>query len=83
MNPVVKSVRLAPDTDSQGEPGKFKISSPTEYKKVLTPKHYFCSCWSCNLVGNELIIQQYSSNVLIEDRSTRIFDPFLEKVPGY
>lgn len=57
--------------------------SSNSYKKVLPKKPYIytCTCSLCGCVGSSWIIQQYIDfeDILIEDRSTRIFDLFTEK----
>jgi hypothetical protein len=55
------------------------------YKKFLSERNFFCMCSTCLSIGPELISLQYrnSHNILIEDQSKRIFDPFLEKEVRY
>lgn len=77
---LVKSARLAPGADPQGEPGKFKIASPTEYKKIALKNHNYCiyGCCSCKTVGNSLLKIQFDNHkdILLEDDSKLIYNFF-------
>lgn len=58
------------------------FTSQNKYKNISPKKNYVCHCPLCDLVGKELIIEQYNNfdNILIEDHSKRIFNPFFESV---
>lgn len=74
----------APDLPA-GQITDDKNTSTKSLKNISSQKLYFCRCSLCDRVGSDYIIKQYQyfKDILIEDRSTRIFDPFSEKVPGY
>jgi hypothetical protein len=79
-----------PKLPSSGNPAGTEIDGSNNtslnlYKKVPFGKQYLCTCSLCGLVGIEYIVKQYTNfcDILLEDRSTRIFDPFIERVPGY
>jgi hypothetical protein len=73
MNPV-KSARLAPGADPQGKPEKFKIYSPTEYKKISIPKP--CFCGTCGSLTDEQLNKIYSSNLIISENNPLVFTFF-------
>lgn len=62
-----------------------KDTSEISLKNVSSQKLYFCRCSLCDSVGTDYIIKQYQNfkDLLIEDRSSRVFDLFTEKVPGF
>ena len=61
---------------------KERFYSNFNNRKLLNKDIVNCKCPTCDLVGNSLIVQQYTNfqNILIKDDSKLIFNPFLEKV---